>query len=73
MTVTVNLYTEEQEKALIEFLDNMHYEYQSDNNDAGLTEAQKVEVLKRDNDFINGKTTARNWEDIKRDLGSVYR
>ena len=73
MTVTVNLYTEEQEKALIEFLNNMQYEYQSDNDDAGLTETQKVEVLKRDNDFINGKTTARNWEDIKRDLGSVYR
>ena len=73
MTVTVNLHTEKEEKALIAFLDNMHYEYQSNSDNADLTDVQKIEVLKRDNDFINGKITARNWDDIKRDLGSVYR
>ena len=73
MTVTVNLKTEEQEKALIDFLDKMHFEYQSDNVDFDLTEAQMQEVIKRDNDFINGKTTARDWNEIKRDLQSVYR
>jgi len=73
MTVTVNLHTEEQEKALIEFLENMHYDYQRDIDSPGLTEGEKSEILRRDNDFIGGKTTARNWEDIKRDLESVYR
>ena len=73
MTVTVNLQTEEQEKVLIEFLEKMHFDYQSDDTNFTLTEAQMQEVIKRDNDFINGKTTARGWNDIKRDLKSVYR
>lgn len=73
MTVTVNLQTEEQEKVLIEFLEKMHFDYQSDQTNFTLTEAQMQEVIKRDNDFINGKTTARDWNDIKRDLKSVYR
>ena len=73
MTVTVSLTNEDQEKALIEFLEKMHYDYQSDAADISLTEAQKQEVLKRDNDFLAGKTTARDWNDIKRDLESVYR
>jgi len=73
MTVTVNLHNEEQEKALIEFLKKMHFEYQSDIGNSGLTELQKQEILKRDNDFLTGKTSARDWNDIKRDLKSVYR
>jgi len=73
MTVIVNPHSEEQEKALVEFLDRMQYDYQSDADDLGLTELQKQEILKRDNDFINGKTTARDWNDIKRELRSVYR
>ena len=73
MTVTVNLHSEEQEKALIDFLDKMEYDYESNADDFGLTELQKQEILKRDNDFVNGKTTARDWNDIKRGLKSVYR
>jgi len=73
MTVTVNLYSEEQEKALIEFLDRMEYDYQAEIGNISLTESQKQEILKRDNDFLTGKSTARDWNDIKRDLRSVYR
>ena len=73
MTVIVNLHNEEQEKALIEFLEKMHYDYQNETDFVKLSEAQKEEILKRDNDFLNGKTTARNWSDIKNELKSVYR
>ena len=73
MTVTVNLYSAEQEKALIDFLEKMDFEYQSEQDSFSLTDDQKQEILRRDNDFVNGKTTARNWDDIKRDLKSVYR
>jgi len=73
MTVTVNLHSEEQEKALIEFLDRMEFDYQAEIGNISLTESQKQEILKRDNDFLTGKTTARDWDDIKRDLRSVYR
>jgi len=72
MTVTVNLQTEEQEKVLIEFLERMHFDYQSDHTNFTLSEAQMQEVIKRDNDFIDGKTTARKWNDIRRNLKSVY-
>ncbi len=68
MTVTVNLHSEEQEKALFDFLERMDFDYQSDETDVFLTEDQKKEIIRRDNDFINGKTTARDWEGIKRDL-----
>ncbi|MCR8561452.1 addiction module protein [Mucilaginibacter sp. BJC16-A38] len=71
MTVTVNLHSVEEEKALIEFLDKMNYEYLSDNGDFTLTDSQKQEVIRRDNDFINGKTTARDWNDIKRDFSPL--
>jgi hypothetical protein len=43
MTVTVNLQTEEQEKVLIEFLEKMHFDYQSDQTNFTLTEAQMQE------------------------------
>jgi hypothetical protein len=72
MTVIVTPHTEEQEKALVEFLDRMQYVYQSDSDIIGLTERHKQEILKRDNDFINGKTTARDWNAIKRELRVVY-
>ena len=72
MTVTINLHSEEQEKALFDFLERMDFDYQSNENDVFLTEDQKKEIIKRDNDFISGKTTARDWEDIKRDLQSVH-
>ena len=73
MTVIVNPHSEEQEKAPVEFLDRMQYDYQRDTDDLGLTEVQKQEILKRDNDVINGKTTARDWNDIKHELRSIYR
>ena len=73
MTVTVNLHSEDQEKALFDFLDKMNFEYQNDDDDLRLTENQKQEIIRRDNDFVNGKTTARNWNDIKRDLDTIYR
>lgn len=73
MTVLVNLRNDEEEKALYAFLDNLKYDYQTTLDDNGLTEEQQKEIIRRDNDFINGKTTARNWEDIKRELENVYR
>jgi hypothetical protein len=73
MTVIVNPHSEEQEKALFNFLDQMNFDYQSEIEDIILTDEQKKEIIRRDNDFISGKTIARDWEDIRRDLQSVYR
>ena len=73
MTVVVNLRNEEEEKALYAFLNNLHYDYQTTVDDIILPEEQQSEIIRRDNDFVNGKTSARNWEDIKRDFKKVYR
>jgi len=72
MPVTVNLHSEDQEKALFDFLDKMNFEYQSDDEDLRLPEDQEKEIVIRDNDFVSGKTNARNWNDIKRDLSTIY-
>jgi hypothetical protein len=56
--VIVNPQNEAQEKALFEFLDSKQYNYQSDDN--ALTESQKQEILRRDNDYISGKSVARD-------------
>jgi len=72
MPVTVNLHSEDQEKALFDFLDKMNFEYQSDDEDLRLPEDQEKEIVIRDNDFVSGKTNTRNWNDIKRDLSTIY-
>ena len=66
MTVTININSAEQEKLLFDFLERMNFDYQSDQDSIVLTENQKEEILRRDNDFINGKTEARNWDEIKK-------
>jgi len=65
MTVTVNVHNEDQEKVLLEFLNQMDFDYQNEADDFFLTEDQKHEIIKRDSDFVSGKTTARNWNDGK--------
>jgi hypothetical protein len=72
MTVTVNLRSKDQEKALLDFLDQMNFEHQSNDHDLRLTEDRKQEIIRRDSDFISGKTVARDWNDIKRDLDTIY-
>jgi hypothetical protein len=57
---------------LIEFLEKKKYDYESNHINEGLTDAQKQEVINRDNDFMSGKITARDWNDIRRELKSVY-
>ena len=72
MTISVNLYSEEQEKALLAFLDGQHLEYQVD-SDLALSDAQLQEILLRDKELAEGKVTARNWNDIQQELKRVYR
>lgn len=51
MTVIVNTHNEQQEKALLDFLDNLQYEYQST---IVLSEEQEREVLRREQEFEAG-------------------
>jgi hypothetical protein len=73
MTVTINTNSAEQEKILFDLLERMNIDYESDQDSHSITEEQKREIIKRDNDFLKGKTAARNWDEIKKELELVYR
>jgi hypothetical protein len=73
MTVLINLRTSEEEKELLAFLNKKHYDYQKTTDFPILTIEQEKEIIRRDNAFAQGKTAARNWEEIKWDLANVYR
>ena len=70
MTVVVNTHSEQEEKALIEFLENRNYDFYADH--ILLSNVQADEILKRDRDLSTGNTTSRPWEEIKKELNSVY-
>ena len=73
MTVVVNLRTPEEEKELIAFLNQKKYDYQTTPQAPSLTPEQAKEIIRRDEAFLQGKTSARDWEEIKRELENVYR
>jgi len=73
MTVVVNLRNSEEEKVLLAFLDSLHYDYQNAPDSVVLTSEQEKEIVRRDAALVEGKTSARTWDEIKRDLGNVYR
>lgn len=73
MTVVVNLLTPEEEKELIAFLETKHFNYQTTPDCPVLTTEQEKEIIRRDRAFAEGKTGARDWNDIIRDLENVYR
>lgn len=72
MTISVSVNNEQEEKVLLAFLNSLEYDYQTD-DDYVLTPEQQKEILRRDKEFLNGKTTARDWNEIKDELRNVYR
>jgi hypothetical protein len=73
MTVVVNLRNPEEEKVLLAFLNSLHYDYESTAEISGLTQEQEQEILRRDKAFVEGRTSARAWDEIKQELNNVYR
>lgn len=62
---------ETERKVLLAFLDSLNYKYYSDEGDYQLNDDDIKEMLKRKADFIDKKTTARSWQEIKTDLNRV--
>jgi len=71
MTVVVNLRTPEEENELIAFLKKKHFDYQTTPDSPILTKEQEKEIIRRDKAFEQGKTGARNWDDIVKELELV--
>ncbi len=73
MTVVVNLRNGEEEKVLLAFLNSLQYDYQTAPDNITLTSEQEKEIIRRDTALTEGKTSARNWDEIKKTLENVYR
>ncbi len=72
-TLTVNIQNEKDLPVLKEILNRFGLNYVVDvESDYAFTDAEIKDLLKTKQDFIEGKTTARDWTDIEEDLNSAY-
>jgi hypothetical protein len=69
-TLTFNFHNEQEEKVLLAFLDSLKYDYRrvDEQKDFQLSDEEVKGLLQTKRDFLEGRTTARPWVDIKRDL-----
>jgi hypothetical protein len=70
-TLTVDINNEKDLPVLKEILDRFGLTYHV-NEQYDLTDAEIQSLLNTQKDFLEGKTTARNWKDIEDDLNSAY-
>lgn len=72
-TLTVNIESESDLAVLQETLNKLGLSYDlSDESEYPFTKEQIDDFLKTRQDFIDGKTTARDWDDIEKDLDSAF-
>ena len=69
-TLIFNFHNEQEEKVLLAFLDSLKYDYRriDEQETLQLSEKEVKGLLETKRDFLEGRTTARSWEDIKPDL-----
>jgi len=68
-TLTVNIQNEKDVPILQEILNRFGLEYVVENEDEYIFSKEEIESLvKRKQDFIDGKTTARDFDEIEKDL-----
>jgi len=71
--LTVNIQNEKDLPVLQEILNRFGLEYAVENEEEYLFSKAEIESLvKRKQDFIDGKTTARNWKEIAKELNRKY-
>ncbi|HEY2580392.1 MAG TPA: hypothetical protein VGI43_01215 [Mucilaginibacter sp.] len=72
-TLTVNIQNEKDLPVLQEILNRFGMTYTvEENKEYSFTKAEIENLVKTKQDFIDGKTTARNWSDIEEDLNRAY-
>ena len=72
-TLTVNIQNENDLPLLQEILNRFGLSYTVDvEKDYVFSEKDIAGLLKSKQDFLDGKTTARNWTDIEDDLNRAY-
>jgi putative addiction module component (TIGR02574 family) len=65
-TLLVNINDEQEERALLAFLDSHKYNYSADIQSSELSDVQKEEILRRERDFESGKIKAESWDEVKK-------
>jgi hypothetical protein len=72
--VTVNVFEEKDVSFLKEILDRvgLTYEVDDDQPDYQFSESEIAGFVKTKQDYLEGKTTARNWDEVKKDLHSAF-
>jgi len=72
-TLTVNIQNEKDLSVLQEILDRFGLSYSvEDNEQYVFTLAEIASLVKTKQDFIDGKTTARDWTEIEEDFDLRY-
>ncbi|CAN5520285.1 hypothetical protein BH09BAC6_BH09BAC6_21320 [soil metagenome] len=72
-TLTVNVPKESDLSVLQEILDRFGLTYLVDTDKEYAFSKSEIESLvKTKQEFLDGKTTAKNWEDIEADLNRAY-
>jgi hypothetical protein len=72
-TLTVNIQNEKDLPVLQEILNRFGLSYSVDvEEEYTFTEAEIKGLIKTKQDFIDGKTTARDWTEIEEELNRAY-
>jgi hypothetical protein len=64
MSIVVNPHNQQEEQALLSFLDNMKYDYTKDSSDVFLSDAQQLEILERDRQYEAGEAEVYSLAEI---------
>lgn len=73
-TITAKISNEKDEKILREILERFGIPYVVNefSEDYTLSKAQIADFEKTQKEFLEGRSTAKTWDDIKKELNSVY-
>lgn len=72
--MTVNIPDENDVPFLKEMLDRigLSYEMATDEQEYQFTDVEIAGFVKTKQDYLDGKTTGRNWDEVKNDLNRVF-
>ncbi|MBD1391631.1 hypothetical protein [Mucilaginibacter glaciei] len=72
-TLTVNIIDEKDLSVLQEILNRFGLTYKVDSGSDHIFSKSEIDsLLQTRQDYVEGKTTAREWTDIERDLNSAF-
>jgi hypothetical protein len=65
-TLTVNINDEQEERVLLAFLNSLKYDYTTGVQPTELPDAQKEEILRREQQFESGEIKSEPWTEVRK-------